>query len=155
MSHLKKTILPILLTGIWLNVAITIGWLFILEGYWIEKYNSLNLVFPTGLINNITWMIWGFMLATIVFILSKKFNTVLERSEQDITAVNLERNIARLLTLPENAAGLFMESVTYNDNHIPIEILYSYYRGDKYRFEIELGRYRLEENGTNHFSAII
>ena len=74
MSHLKKTILPILLIGIWLNVAITIGWLFILEGYWIEKYNSLNLVFPTGLINNITWMIWGFMLATIVFILSKKFN---------------------------------------------------------------------------------
>ena len=76
MSHLKKTILPILLIGIWLNVAITIGWLFILEGYWIEKYNSLNLVFPTGLINNITWMIWGFMLATIVFILSKKFNTL-------------------------------------------------------------------------------
>jgi len=88
-------------------------------------------------------------------ILSKKFNTVLERSEQDITAVNLERNIARLLTLPENAAGLFMESVTYNDTNIPIEILYSYYRGDKYRFEIELGRYRLEENGTNHFSSIL
>ena len=76
MSHLKKTILPILLIGIWLNVAITIGWLFILEGYWIEKYNSLNLVFPTGLINNITWMIWGFMLATVIFILSKKFTTL-------------------------------------------------------------------------------
>ena len=76
MSHLKKTILPILLIGIWLNVAITIGWLFILEGYWIEKYNSLNLVFPTGLINNITWMIWGFMLATVIFILLKKFTTL-------------------------------------------------------------------------------
>jgi hypothetical protein len=46
-----------------------------------------------------------------------------------------------------------MESVTYNDANIPVEILYSYYRGDKYRFEIELGRYRLEENGNSHFSA--
>ena len=76
MLHFKKTILPILLIGIWLNVAITIGWIFILEGYWIEKYQSLNLVFPIKLINNITWMIWGFMLATIIFILSKKFNTL-------------------------------------------------------------------------------
>ena len=74
MTYFKKTILPILLTGIWLNIAITAGWKLILEGYWIEKYQSLNLVFPTGLINNITWMIWGFMLATIIFILSKKYS---------------------------------------------------------------------------------
>ena len=44
-----------------------------------------------------------------------------------------------------------MESVTYNDSNIPIEVLYSYYRGDKYRFEIELGRYRLNGNGLNLF----
>ncbi len=74
MSHLKKTILPILLTGIWVNVSITVGWMLILESYWIEKYQSMNLVFPTGLTNNIVWMIWGFMLATIIFILSKKFS---------------------------------------------------------------------------------
>jgi len=72
----KKTILPILLTGIWINVAITIGWMLILKSYWIEKFQSLNLVFPTGLINNITWMIWGFMLATIIFILLKKFSVL-------------------------------------------------------------------------------
>ncbi len=77
MSHLKKTILPILLTGIWINISITIGWILILKSYWIEKYQSLNLVFPIGITNNIVWMIWGFMLATIVFILSKKF-TVLQ-----------------------------------------------------------------------------
>jgi hypothetical protein len=76
MNHLKKTILPILLIGIWLNISITIGWILILEGYWIEKFQSLNLVFPTGLMNNITWMIWGFMLATIIFIFSKIFNTL-------------------------------------------------------------------------------
>ena len=77
MKYFKKTILPILLIGIWINISITIGWMLILESYWVEKYQSLNLVFPTGLTNNITWMIWGFMLATVIFILSKKF-TVLQ-----------------------------------------------------------------------------
>jgi GntR family transcriptional regulator len=86
-------------------------------------------------------------------IISRKFNTVLERSEQSIMAVNLNKKIARLLTLPENAPGIFMESITYNDSNIPIEVLYSYYRGDKYRFEIELGRYRLNGNGLNPFAV--
>jgi len=86
-------------------------------------------------------------------IITREFHTVLERSEQDIVAVNLNKKIARLLTLPENSAGLFMESVTYNDNNIPVEVLFSYYRGDKYRFEIELGRYRLNGNGLNLVSV--
>ena len=76
MNNLKKVGLPILLTGIWINVSITIGWMLILESYWVEKYQSLNLVFPTGLSNNIIWMIWGFMLAIIIYILSKKFTLV-------------------------------------------------------------------------------
>jgi len=74
MTYFKKTILPIMLIGLWINISITVGWVLILEGYWIEKFQSMNLVFPTGLINNITWMIWGFMLATIIFIFSKKFS---------------------------------------------------------------------------------
>lgn len=77
MIYFKKTILPIFLIGVWINISMTIAWLFILESYWVDKYQSLNLVFPTALINNLTWAIWGFMLATIIFILSKKF-TVLQ-----------------------------------------------------------------------------
>ena len=73
MEHFKK-ILPVLLTGIWLNISGTVKWLFLLESYWIEKYETLNLVFPTGIINNTTWMIWGFLFAVMIFILSKKFN---------------------------------------------------------------------------------
>ena len=74
MTYFKKTILPIILIGLWINISITIGWMLILEGYWIGKYQSMNLVFPTGLMNNIAWMIWGFMLATIIFIFLKKFS---------------------------------------------------------------------------------
>jgi GntR family transcriptional regulator len=79
-------------------------------------------------------------------ILSERFNIVLARCEQTIRAVNLKGKIARILDLPENSAGFFMESVTFNENSIPIEVLYSYYRGDKYIFEVELGRYHIKEN---------
>ncbi len=79
-------------------------------------------------------------------LLSEQFNTVLSRCEQSIRAVNLNGKIAGLFKLPKNSAGLYMESITYNDNNIPIEVLYSFYRGDKYIFEIELGSYQIKEN---------
>ena len=74
MVHLKKTVAPILLAGIWLNVSGTIRWIYLIEPYWLEKYNYLNLVFPAELVNNMVWMIWGFLFAIAIFILSKKFN---------------------------------------------------------------------------------
>jgi len=83
-------------------------------------------------------------------LLSERFNIVLARCEQTIRAINLKGKIARILKLPENSAGIFMESVTFDQNSIPVEVLYSYYRGDKYIFEIELGRYRIQENNFNY-----
>jgi GntR family transcriptional regulator len=82
-------------------------------------------------------------------IMSERFNTVLARCEQSIRAVNLKGKIANLLDLPENSAGLFMQSITYSDNNIPVEVLFSYYRGDRYIFEIELGRYQINVNKNN------
>ena len=82
-------------------------------------------------------------------ILTAQFNTVLARCEQTIRAVNLKGQIAKLFHLPENSAGLYMESLTYNEQNLPVEVLCSYYRGDRYIFEIELGRYHITENGLN------
>jgi GntR family transcriptional regulator len=79
-------------------------------------------------------------------ILSQSFSTVLARCEQSIRAVNISGNIAKLFNLPKNTAGLYMESVTYNENNIPVEVLCSYYRGDKYIFEVELGRYHIKNS---------
>ncbi len=84
-------------------------------------------------------------------LLSERFNIVLSRCEQTIRAINLKGKIARILNLPENSAGIFMESVTFDENSIPVEVLYSYYRGDKYIFEVELGRYRIQENNLEAF----
>lgn len=76
-------------------------------------------------------------------IFTHTFNTVLARCEQTITAVNLNGDIARSLRLKKGAAALHLESVTYNDHNMPIEFLRGYFRGDKYAFAVELGRYHL------------
>lgn len=74
MGLIKKIIVPILITGIWINVSETVRWMFLVESYWLEKYQNLNLVFPDETINIITWMIWGFFHATVIFILSRRYN---------------------------------------------------------------------------------
>lgn len=82
--------------------------------------------------------------------LSEHFNVVLARCEQSLRAVNLKRKIAKILAVPTNSAGIFMENLTFNDSSIPIEVLYSYYRGDKYTFEVELGRYFIKEGAMSY-----
>ena len=79
-------------------------------------------------------------------IISEQFNVVLARSKQTISAVNLDPKIASILDLPANAAVIFMESLTFDENSMPVEVLYSYHRGDKYKLEIELGRYHNTSN---------
>ena len=86
-------------------------------------------------------------------ILSERFQVVLARSEQSLRAANLKGRIAKILDLPENAAGIFMESITYDENNLPIELLFSYYRGDKYVFEIELGRYHIREEASEPYGV--
>jgi GntR family transcriptional regulator len=78
-------------------------------------------------------------------IMNERFNVTLARSDQTIRAVNLKGRIASYLNVPENSAAFFMESLTYDENNVPVELLYSYYRGDKYVFAVELGRYHLSE----------
>ncbi len=76
MEHFKRTVLPILLTGIWINLAATIKWMVLIQPYWIEKYSQMGLVFPESMMNNLVWMIWGFMFASVIYVLIRKFNLV-------------------------------------------------------------------------------
>jgi GntR family transcriptional regulator len=78
-------------------------------------------------------------------LIAERFNVTLARSDQTIRAVNLKGRIASYLNVPEDSAAFFMESLTYDENNIPVELLHSYYRGDKYVFEVEVGRYHIQE----------
>ncbi|MBT8331746.1 MAG: GntR family transcriptional regulator [Deltaproteobacteria bacterium] len=82
-------------------------------------------------------------------LISEQFNVVLARCAQTISAVNLIADVAKILKLPANAAGIFMESLTFDENSIPVELLYSYLRGDTYKLEIELGRYHAGAKDLN------
>ena len=82
-------------------------------------------------------------------IMTDQFQVSLTRSTQTISAVNLDERIATILELPRNSAGIFIESLTFDENSIPIELLYSYHRGDKYKLEIELGRYNSSSEKLN------
>jgi len=74
MEYLKKTILPIFLAGVWINISETLRWEFLIKSYWIEHHKNLGIVLPQEPINMIIWMIWGFIFATTIFIFSRKFN---------------------------------------------------------------------------------
>ncbi len=76
MRYLKKTVLPIILTGIWIKISEIVRWELVIKSHWVNHYQSMNLVFPTEPVNGIIWLIWGFLFAIIVFILSKKFNLI-------------------------------------------------------------------------------
>ena len=76
MNYFKKTIIPILLTGIWINLFETLRWEFLVKSYWLKHYEQLEIIFPSGMINNSVWMVWGFMLATTIFLISKKFTLI-------------------------------------------------------------------------------
>ncbi len=74
MEYFRKKVVPILLTGLWINFSESVRWVLVIQSYWIEHYQNLNLVFQEGPINLSVWMIWGFLFAGIIYILSKKFS---------------------------------------------------------------------------------
>ncbi len=80
-------------------------------------------------------------------LMSKHFRVELARGKQTIRAVNLSLAIAKILSVAVNSAAIFAEYITYDEKSMPIELLHSYYRGDKYTLEIELGRYHAKPNG--------
>lgn len=76
MSHLKKSVLPILVTGLWINISETILWIFLVKSYWIDRFDKLNIQYIEEPINMAVWGIWGFSYATVIFILAKKFTLI-------------------------------------------------------------------------------
>ena len=76
MGYLKKIILHVFLTGLWINFSESVRWVLAAKSYWDEKYQSMGLVFLEEPINLAVWMTWGFLFAAIIFVLSKKFSLV-------------------------------------------------------------------------------
>lgn len=66
-----------------------------------------------------------------------------------IEAVAAPDDVAHLLALPKHAPVLATERVAYTANLRPIELVFSYYRGDRMRMKVEM----LHENPGNILST--
>ncbi|MCL2705288.1 MAG: GntR family transcriptional regulator [Spirochaetaceae bacterium] len=75
-------------------------------------------------------------------VLTEHFNTNLVKSTQYLSSILLmgEQEMA-LLGLSKPIPCLLVESVSYDSNNVPVEVLYSCFRGDRYKFKIESGEY--------------
>ena len=73
---MKKIILPVLLATIWISISEFVRNEFLVKSFWTEHYRSLGLTFPSEPLNGAVWGIWSLLLATAIFILSKKFTLV-------------------------------------------------------------------------------
>lgn len=71
---MKKSVLPIFLSTIWISVSEFVRNEFILKSYWIEHYEKMGLVFPSEPINGAFWGIWSLCFAIAIFVIAKKFN---------------------------------------------------------------------------------
>lgn len=48
----------------------------LLKKYWVEHYQSLGMFFPSAPVNGIMWVVWGFLFALAIYLLSRKFNLI-------------------------------------------------------------------------------
>jgi len=74
-------------------------------------------------------------------LLIEEFNVSLERSLQTLRAIDLPDPDAELLEVESGFPAMLQESLIYDDRGITVELLHSYYRGDKFVFQVESGQF--------------
>jgi GntR family transcriptional regulator len=74
-------------------------------------------------------------------LLTREFEVELHRSEQTLRAVLPPRQVAHKLRISTDVPCMFLESLTSDPHGRCLEVLQAYYRGDRYLFRVESGRY--------------
>lgn len=73
MKTIKKTILPILITTIWISISEFVRNEFLLKAYWTDHYANMGLIFPSEPINGAIWGLWSLCFAISIYIIAQKF----------------------------------------------------------------------------------
>lgn len=76
MANFKKTIWQILLVSLWINISETLRWMIFAKPDIDNHFKAANLVLPNEAINNILWLIWGIIIAVMIFVISKKYKVL-------------------------------------------------------------------------------
>ena len=76
MNAKSRSIIAVVLTGIWVNASEFFRNEVLLKTYWVDHYQSLGMTFPAEPINGMIWLAWGFLFALAIYLVSRKFNLV-------------------------------------------------------------------------------
>lgn len=68
-----RAILAIALAGVWINGFEFLRNQVLLISVWREHYGSMGLAFPSEPVNGLLWVAWGFIMAGLMFGLTRKF----------------------------------------------------------------------------------
>ena len=71
---MKKTVLPLVLSTIWVSVSEFVRNEFLFKEYWTDHYSGMGLDFPDEPINGAVWGIWSLCFSIGLFALARKFN---------------------------------------------------------------------------------
>ena len=90
---------------------------------------------------------------SLYHILVDKFNIKLDHSTHTLSSSITGDEERGLFRIDKDVSCLMVESVTYDPGNIPVEVLYTCFRGDKFKFRIESGRY-IYQKKEDQFSNI-
>ncbi len=82
---------------------------------------------------------------SLYHLLVEKFKIVLHHSTQIFSVEIAGDEDRKIFGLSEPIPCMKLESVTYDSDNIPIEVLHSLYRGDKYKFRATSGEYLFQK----------
>jgi hypothetical protein len=71
-----RSILSVILTGIWVNACEFVRNEVLLKEYWVDHYQSIGMTFPSAPINGMIWVLWGFLFAIAIYFISRKFSLI-------------------------------------------------------------------------------
>ena len=70
----RRNIATIVLTGMWINASEFFRNQILLIDNWVDHFQALGMEFPSTPLNAIVWVIWGFIFAVMIYILSDRFS---------------------------------------------------------------------------------
>lgn len=73
---MNNAVTATLLAGLWIGFSEFLRNELLFKSYWLEKYESLGLTFPSTPINNAVWAVWSFVLAGLIVFLSGRLRLV-------------------------------------------------------------------------------
>ena len=82
---------------------------------------------------------------SLYHLLVEHFDITLHHSTQIFNAILSSKEDTELYKLNRRCPCIMVESTLYDPNNIPIEVLYSYFRGDRYKFRVSSGEYLFQK----------